>query len=203
MISSTLQPNFEKGNGLLPAIIQHVHTRKVLMLGYMSPESLEKTLATKKVTFWSRSRQELWTKGETSGNYLHYRSHLVDCDKDTILVQALPDGPTCHTGQDTCFEPEDSKGFVYQLTEVIADAKTNPREGSYTASLFAKGTPRIAKKVGEEATELVIEAMRGEDNLFLEEAADLLYHYLVLLENRGKKLEDVEAVLKARHTRRD
>ena len=187
--------------GLVPAIIQDSKTNKVLMLGYMNEESLQKTKATGLVTFFSRSKQRLWTKGEESGNHLQLVSIANDCDKDTLLIKAEPKGPTCHTGADTCWGEinKESLSFLHTLEEVISDRKANPTDESYTSSLFAKGINKIAQKVGEEAVEVVIEAKDDNDDLFKNEAADLLYHYLILLQAKGMKLEDVVAVLNERH----
>lgn len=191
--------DFDKTDGLVPAVIQHAETKQVLMLGYMNAEAWQQTQDTGKVCFYSRSKQRLWTKGETSGNYLTMVSAAVDCDNDTLLIQAQPAGPTCHTGSYTCFGAEDTKGFVHTLDALVRDRKANPQPGSYTNSLFDKGMNKVAQKVGEEAVELVIEAKDDNTELFLNEAADLMYHYLVLLAAKGHKLEDVEAVLKERH----
>ena len=191
--------DFSKGDGLVPAIIQHYATKTVLMLGYMNEEALAKTQDLGKVTFFSRSKNRLWTKGEESGNFLMLKSMEVDCDNDTLLIQVEPVGPTCHKGTHTCFGDADASGFVHQLQRIIEDRKANPSEKSYTASLFEKGINKIAHKVGEEAVETVIEAKDDNDELFLNESADLLFHYLVLLTAKGKSLEDVEAVLKSRH----
>jgi phosphoribosyl-ATP pyrophosphohydrolase/phosphoribosyl-AMP cyclohydrolase len=196
-----MKVDFSKGDGLVPAIIQHYATKTVLMLGYMNEEALAKTQAEEKVTFFSRSKQRLWTKGEESGNFLLLKSMQIDCDNDTLLIQAEPVGPTCHKGTDTCFGDADAAGFVYQLQRIIEDRKANPSEKSYTTSLFEKGINKIAQKVGEEAIETVIEAKDDNDELFLNESADLLFHYLVLLTAKGKSLEDVEVVLKSRHSR--
>ncbi|RRA98569.1 bifunctional phosphoribosyl-AMP cyclohydrolase/phosphoribosyl-ATP diphosphatase HisIE [Larkinella rosea] len=188
---------------LVPAVIQDAETGKVLMLGYMNQEAYEKTRAEGVVTFFSRSKQRLWTKGETSNNFLHVSEIRVDCDGDTLLVKARPAGPTCHTGADTCFN-EDNRGkglFLNYLQGIIRDRKQNPTEGSYTASLFKKGVNKIAQKVGEEAVELVIEAKDTNDDLFRGEAADLLYHYLILLEQKNIDLDEVIAVLQQRHTK--
>lgn len=195
-----MKPNFEKGQGLIPAIIQHANTGKVLMLGYMNEAAYEQSKSEGKVTFFSRSKQRLWTKGESSGNELHIRSMKLDCDQDTILVQAIPNGPVCHTGSETCFDDADAKGFLFHLQDIIHQTKDNPREGSYTRQLFSKGINKIAQKVGEEAVELVIEAKDDNRDLFLGEAADLMYHFLVLLAEKDLKLEDVEAVLRGRNT---
>ena len=193
--------DFKKSGGLLPAIIQDAVTGKVLMLGYMNQESYQKTLTTGKVTFYSRSRQQLWTKGETSGNFLMFKEVKVDCDGDTLLIKANPIGPVCHTGNDTCFNEINSADldFLNYLEKVIQDRQINPRVGSYTNKLFDAGIKKIAQKVGEEATELVIDAVDGDINRIKEEAADLLYHLLVLLVNREIALKDVISVLEKRH----
>ncbi|MFD1816339.1 phosphoribosyl-ATP pyrophosphatase /phosphoribosyl-AMP cyclohydrolase [Pseudarcicella hirudinis] len=196
-----MELDFNKQDGLIPAIIQDALTDKVLMLGYMNQESLEKTEKEGVVTFFSRSKQRLWTKGETSDNFLHVVEILKDCDDDTLLIKVNPAGPTCHTGADTCFN-ESNQGkaaWLNHLKRVIRDRKNNPSEKSYTASLFQKGTNKIAQKVGEEAVELVIEAMDNNDTLFKEEASDLLFHYLVLLEQRGIDFDEIIDVLRARH----
>lgn len=189
-------------SGLIPAIIQDAKTDKVLMLGYMNQEALEKTEKEGIVTFFSRSKQRLWTKGETSNNFLHVVEIMKDCDEDTLLIKVNPDGPTCHTGADTCWNEVNSSGqagWLNHLKAVIRDRKNNPSEKSYTASLFEKGTNKIAQKVGEEAVELVIEAMDNNDDLFKGEAADLLFHYLVLLEQRGIDFDEIIDVLRERH----
>jgi phosphoribosyl-ATP pyrophosphohydrolase/phosphoribosyl-AMP cyclohydrolase len=189
-------------NGLIPAIIQDAKTDKVLMLGYMNQEALEKTEKEGIVTFFSRSKQRLWTKGETSNNFLHVVEIMKDCDEDTLLIKVNPDGPTCHTGADTCWNEKNNPGqagWLNHLKAVIRDRKNNPSEKSYTASLFEKGTNKIAQKVGEEAVELVIEAMDSNDDLFKGEAADLLFHYLVLLEQRGIDFDEIIDVLRERH----
>lgn len=191
--------DFTKGDGLVPAIIQNVATKSVLMLGYMTEEALELTRSSGKVTFYSRSNKRLWTKGEESGNFLMFKSMEIDCDNDTLLIQAEPMGPTCHTGTVTCFGNTDASGFIHQLQRVIEDRKVNPDGKSYTTSLFEKGINKIAQKVGEEAVETVIEAKDNNDELFLNESADLVFHLLVLLSAKGKSIEDVEAVLKSRH----
>lgn len=192
--------DFNKGDGLLPAIIQDAVTNKVLMLGYMNEAALEKTIAEGNVTFFSRSKQRLWTKGETSGNFLQVVQITEDCDQDTLLIKVNPVGPVCHTGADTCFkETNQSDNFLLRLEKVIQDRKTNPSEKSYTASLFKKGINKVAQKVGEEAVELVIEAKDDNEELFLGEAADLMYHYLVLLAAKDYQLEDVLRVLRQRH----
>lgn len=192
--------DFEKGNGLLPAIIQEDRTHQVLMLGYMNEEALEKTKTEGKVCFYSRTKERLWTKGESSGNFLLVKEIIPDCDNDTLLIKAEPTGPVCHKGTKTCFNEESAKGFIYQLEEVIAKRKANPKEGSYTTELFEKGINKIAQKVGEEATELIIEAKDDNDGLFLNEGADLIYHLLVLLREKGFALEDIEKVLTERHS---
>ena len=193
--------DFEKGNGLVPAIIQDNKTNAVLMLGYMNEEALKKTKELGKATFFSRSKNRLWTKGETSGNFLIVKDILIDCDQDTILVKADPIGPTCHTGSDTCFnevvKPNDD--FLYKLEEIILDRKNNPTDKSYTASLFQNGINKIAQKVGEEATEVVIEAMDNNRELLKEEASDLLYHLLVLLAEKEISLSEISEVLRKRH----
>lgn len=191
--------DFDKTNGLVPAIIQHAHSGQVLMLGYMNTEAWQQTQDSKRVTFYSRSKQRIWVKGETSGNYLQLVSAQIDCDKDTLLIQALPQGPTCHTGSFSCFGEEEVKGFIHVLDSVIQHRKANPSPDSYTNKLLDKGINKVAQKVGEEAVELVIEAKDNNDDLFLNEAADLLYHTLVLLAAKGKTLEDVEQVLQQRH----
>ncbi|MFD3274614.1 bifunctional phosphoribosyl-AMP cyclohydrolase/phosphoribosyl-ATP diphosphatase HisIE [Aquirufa echingensis] len=195
----SLQPDFSKG--LVPAIIQDVSTLKVLMLGYMNEEAYAKTIAEKRVTFFSRSKNRLWTKGETSENYLDVVSVAIDCDQDTILIQVKPAGPTCHTGADTCFNESnaDNAAWLDQLKHVIRSRKNASADTSYTASLFQKGTHKVAQKVGEEAVELVIEALMNNDELFKGEAADLIFHLLVLLEDRGIGLEEIVKTLQARH----
>lgn len=196
-----MSPDFEKGGGLLPAIVQDHITGKVLMLGYMNAEALNQTQETGKVTFYSRSKERLWVKGETSGNHLILKEIAEDCDKDTILVKAEPQGPTCHTGADTCFNETNSNPitFLNQLTAIIADRKANPSEDSYTASLFKLGINKVAQKVGEEAVEVVIEAKDDNEDLFLNESADLLFHLMVLLAHKGYSLDDVVKVLEGRH----
>lgn len=191
--------DFSKNNGLVPAIIQDSATLQVLMLGYMNKEALDKTIAEGKVTFYSRSKNRLWTKGEESGNFLIVDEILQDCDDDTILIKAFPKGPTCHTGSTSCFKEEPAKGFLYKLEKVIEQRISDKDTSSYTASLFSKGVNKVAQKVGEEAVELVIEAMDNSDELFENEAADLLYHLIILLKTRNLKIEDIEAVLKGRH----
>lgn len=196
--------NFDKSpDGLIPAVIQDAETGKVLMLGYMNREAYDKTVAEKVVTFFSRSKQRLWTKGETSNNFLHVREMLIDCDGDTLLIKSNPAGPTCHTGADTCFdEVNQGKGqFLNYLQNIIHDRKVNPSDKSYTTSLFGRGVNKIAQKVGEEAVELVIEAKDDNDDLFKGEAADLLFHFLVLLEQKNMNLDDIVAVLQTRHVK--
>ena len=190
-------------DGLIPAVIQDAETGKVLMLGYMNEEAYEKTVRENIVTFYSRSKQRLWTKGETSNNFLHVKEMMVDCDGDTLLIKVHPAGPTCHTGADTCFdEVNQGKGlFLNYLQRIIHDRKENPTDKSYTSSLFRKGVNKIAQKVGEEAVELVIEAKDDNADLFKGEAADLLYHYLILLEQKNIDLDEVIAVLQQRHTK--
>lgn len=195
--------NYDKNNnGWIPAIIQDASTRKVLMLGYMNEEAYLQTVKTKKVTFYSRSKGRLWTKGEESGNFLHLIEIKVDCDNDTLLIQVKPDGPTCHKGTDTCWNENNvpAFGFLSELESIIKDRKENADiEKSYVASLFKKGINKIAQKVGEEAIETVIEAKDNNDDLFLNESADLLFHYLILLEAKGYNLNDVVGILEARH----
>lgn len=193
--------DFSKNNGLVPAIVQDDQTGKVLMLGYMNQEALDHTNASGKVTFFSRSKQRLWTKGETSGNFLMLKSITVDCDQDTLLIKVNPIGPACHTGDDTCFQEinEPNYGFLSELTHIIANRKNNPDEHSYVSSLFKKGINKIAQKVGEEAVETVIEAKDTNDELFKNEAADLLFHLMILLEAKNFKLNDVAEILKNRH----
>ena len=186
-------------DGLIPAIVQDCFTLKVLMLGYMNRESLEKTLATDKVTFFSRSRKCLWTKGETSGNFLLAREMFADCDNDTILVKAEPLGPTCHTGSTSCFGTDGDEGFIRELQEIIRRRKAERPEGSYTVRLFDKGTAKIAQKVGEEAVETVIEAVADNDPAMIYEASDLIYHLLVLLVHKGLSISDLETELRKRH----
>lgn len=193
--------DFTKNDGLVPAIIQDANTNKVLMLGYMDEEALEKTQKEKRVTFYSRSKKRLWTKGETSNNFLELVDMELDCDRDTLLVKVKPKGPTCHQGTDTCWgDPNENDEFIYHLERVIQDRKLNPSEKSYTSSLFKKGINKVAQKVGEEAVELVIEAKDDNKDLFLGEAADLMYHYLVLLAAKGYRLEEVVDVLRKRHS---
>jgi phosphoribosyl-ATP pyrophosphohydrolase/phosphoribosyl-AMP cyclohydrolase len=198
---SDLKINFSKTDGLVPCIVQDFKTRQVLMLGFMNEEAYQKTLREKRVTFFSRSKQRLWTKGETSGNFLDVVETLIDCDQDTILIKANPIGPVCHTGADTCFDEKNSGWDLSSLEAVIKDRKANPAKGSYTTSLFESGINKVAQKVGEEAVELIIEAKDNSKDLFLNEASDLMYHYLVLLTAKGFSLDDVLDVLKKRHSK--
>ncbi len=189
-------------DGLVPAIIQDATTKNVLMLGYMNEEAYKKTVATNKVTFFSRSKKRLWTKGEESGNFLSLVSVKNDCDNDTLLIQVNPLGPTCHTGTDTCWSEDNvqSFGFLSELENIIKGRReAGNTENSYVASLFAKGINKIAQKVGEEAVEIVIEAKDNNDDLFLNEGADLLFHYLILLQAKGFTLKDIVKILKGRH----
>lgn len=190
--------DFQKNNGLVPAIIQDNATLQILMLGYMNEEAFAKTQQEKKVTFFSRSKNRLWTKGESSGNFLLVNEIRVDCDNDTILIKATPQGPTCHTGSTSCFKAETSKGFLYQLQNTISGRIDNDDENSYTNKLFKKGINKVAQKVGEEAVELVIEAKDNNDELFKNEAADLLYHFLILLKAKKITFEEIEEVLESR-----
>ena len=195
--------DFQKySDGLLPAIVQDASTRVVLMLGFMNAEAYKKTTETQRVTFYSRSKQRLWTKGEESGNFLEVRDIKVDCDRDTVLILAEPLGPVCHTGSDTCFGDRqgDDLAFLRQLEGIIAARKqSGATENSYVASLFKEGIHKIAQKVGEEAVELVLESKDDDESAFLNEAADLLFHYLLLLKAKDKRLADVSAVLRSRH----
>lgn len=193
--------DFEKMGGLIPAIVQDNDTNKVLMLGFMNEEAYEKTMQTGKVTFFSRTRNCLWTKGETSGNVLKVVSVLVDCDNDTLLVKAQPSGPVCHTGADTCFgeKNEEAIMFLKYLQDFIERRRQEMPEGSYTTSLFMKGINRMAQKVGEEAVETVIEATNGTDDRLIYEASDLIYHLIVLLTSKGMRIEDLAKELKKRH----
>jgi phosphoribosyl-ATP pyrophosphohydrolase/phosphoribosyl-AMP cyclohydrolase len=194
-----MKPIFNKNHGLIPCIVQDAATLKVLMLGYMNEEALAKTQSEKRVTFFSRSKEKLWTKGETSGNFLEVVDILADCDADTLLIKASPTGPVCHTGADTCFNERNTSFSLKELEAIIHARKANPKEGSYTNSLLQAGINKVAQKVGEEAVELVLEAKDQNDDLFLGEAADLIYHFLVLLAAKNKTLADVEEVLKNRH----
>jgi phosphoribosyl-ATP pyrophosphohydrolase/phosphoribosyl-AMP cyclohydrolase len=194
--------DFAKGNGLIPVVIQDNNTLRVLMLGYMNEDAFKKTLEEKKVTFFSRSKNRLWTKGETSGNYLYVEEISADCDNDSILIKATPAGPTCHTGSASCFGDETAKGFIYELEHIINQRINNNTEESYTNKLYKKGINKVAQKVGEEAVELVIEAKDDNIELFRNEAADLLYHLLILLKIKGVDLESIEEVLKKRHIKK-
>jgi phosphoribosyl-ATP pyrophosphohydrolase/phosphoribosyl-AMP cyclohydrolase len=194
--------DFEKCGGLVPAIVQDAQTKNVLMLGYMNEEAYQKTVETKKVTFWSRSRQCLWTKGETSGNILHLVSIKVDCDNDTLLVRAIPDGPTCHTGTDTCWGEENNENpimFLTELQDFIEKRHEQMPEGSYTTKLFRDGVNKMAQKVGEEALETVIEATNGTNEHLVYEGSDMLYHLIVLLTSKGLRIEDLAEELHRRH----
>lgn len=191
--------DFKKTDGLIPAIVQHANTMQVLMLGYMNEEAVAKTIAEGKVTFFSRTRNRLWTKGEKSGNFLLVDEIMQDCDNDALLIKAFPQGPTCHTGSTSCFKEETSKGFLYKLENIIEQRIVDNDESSYTAKLFARGVNKVAQKVGEEAVELVIESKDNNVDLFKNEAADLLYHFLILIKTKNLKLEDIEEILKGRH----
>jgi phosphoribosyl-ATP pyrophosphohydrolase/phosphoribosyl-AMP cyclohydrolase len=195
-----MNPDFSKySDQLVPAIIQDDTSGVVLMLGFMNEESLRITKESGKVTFWSRSKNRLWTKGEESGNFLHVVEVMSDCDNDTLLIKVNPEGPVCHTGSDTCWNESNADKFLYQLERVIQSRKNADPASSYTAQLLSKGINKVAQKVGEEAVELVIEAKDNDKEKFLGEAADLLYHYTVLLAAKGYSLSDVESVLKKRH----
>jgi len=194
--------NFTKyADGLVPAIVQDANTKTVLMLGFMNQAAVDATLAEGKVTFYSRSKNRLWTKGEESGNFLNYISMSLDCDQDSLLIQANPEGPVCHMGTDTCWGEDNntSIAFLNKLEQIIADRKKADPSSSYVASLFAKGINKIAQKVGEEAVEMVIEAKDNNEQLFLDESADLLFHYMILLQSKGYALADVAKVLAQRH----
>jgi len=190
--------NFEKVKGLMPVVVQDATTLQVLMLGYMNEEALEKTRKENRVTFYSRTKEQLWTKGETSGNFLEVIDLKVDCDQDCILITVIPNGPTCHKGTTSCFGEENDKAFIYKLEKTISQRIDDNDPDSYTNKLFQLGINKVAQKVGEEAVELVIEAKDNNDDLFKNEAADLLYHYLILLKAKGFQLEDIEAVLRER-----
>ncbi len=196
-----MKPDFEKMGGMIPAIIQDYHTNKVLMLGYMNAEALAQTRKTGKVTFFSRSKGRLWMKGETSGHTLQVVQILEDCDNDTLLVKALPNGPVCHTGDDTCFGEHNTEEvmFLKQLQDFIVRRRQEMPEGSYTTSLFSKGVNRMAQKVGEEAVETVIEATNGTEDGFIYEASDMIYHLIVLLTSKGLRIEDLARELRKRH----
>ena len=192
--------NLEKcADGLLPVIVQDAATLKVLMLGYMNREAFDKTVAEGRVTFFSRTRSTLWTKGETSGNYLLVKDMYVDCDGDTLLVKAEPIGPTCHRGTTSCFDTPESEGFIRHLQQVVQQRHRDMPEGSYTTKLFIKGVKKIAQKVGEEAVESVVEAVDGNRDRFIYEASDMIYHLLVLMEQMGCSIEDMEHELALRH----
>jgi phosphoribosyl-ATP pyrophosphohydrolase/phosphoribosyl-AMP cyclohydrolase len=194
--------DFEKSGGLVPAIIQDARTKNVLMLGYMNEEAYQRTMESKRVTFWSRSRQCLWTKGETSGNYLNLVDMKVDCDHDTLLVRAIPDGPTCHTGTDTCWGEDNKENavlFLSELQDFIEQRHEQMPEGSYTTKLFRDGTNKMAQKLGEEALETVIEATNGTNEHLVYEASDMLYHLIVLLTSKGLRIEDLATELHRRH----
>ena len=190
--------DFNKGDGLVPVIIQNAQTMQVLMLGYMNKEALDQTIKTKKVTFYSRSKQRLWMKGESSGNILSVIDIKMDCDHDSLLIFVNPKGPTCHTGSTSCFKEDTSKGFIYELEKTINDRINSKDSKSYTNELYQKGINKIAQKVGEEAVELVIEAKDSNDELFKNEAADLLYHLLILLKVKDQSFSNIEEVLKSR-----
>lgn len=191
--------DFTKGNGLVPVVIQDNSSLQVLMVGYMNEEAFARTSAEKKVTFFSRSKNRLWTKGETSGNFLYVEEILTDCDNDSILIKVNPAGPVCHTGTTSCFADEPAKGFIYKLEKIIAQRIEDNDGESYTNKLYKRGINKVAQKVGEEAVELVIEAKDDNIDLFKNEAADLLYHLLILLKTKGVNLQNIEAVLKERH----
>jgi phosphoribosyl-ATP pyrophosphohydrolase/phosphoribosyl-AMP cyclohydrolase len=191
--------DFSKGNGLVPVVIQDNNTLQVLMVGYMNEEAFEKTINEKRVTFFSRSKNRLWTKGEASGNYLNVEEILSDCDNDSILIKVKPAGPVCHTGSTACFGEETAKGFIYELEKVITQRILNDADDSYTNKLYKKGINKVAQKVGEEAIELIIEARDNNIDLFKNEAADLLYHFMILLKTKGINLQSVEEVLEKRH----
>lgn len=195
----TQQIDFSKQGGLIPCVVQDVKTSRVLMVGFMNEEAYQKTIHEKRVTFFSRTKQRLWTKGETSGNFLQVSDIKVDCDNDTLLIKVIPTGPVCHTGADTCFSEDNDRWDLLTLEEVIKDRKNNPQSGSYTTTLFEAGINKVAQKVGEEAVELIIEAKDTNQTLFLNEAADLMYHYLVLLTAKDCSMNDVLEVLKKRH----
>ena len=196
------QIDFSKGNGLVPVVIQDNNALQVLMVGYMNEEALEKTIKDKKVTFFSRSKNRLWTKGETSGNYLFVEEILSDCDKDSLLIRVNPAGPVCHTGSTSCLGDEISKGFIYELEHIINQRIIKNSEDSYTNKLYKKGINKVAQKVGEEAVELIIEAKDDNIELFQNEAADLLYHLLILLKSKNVRFSDIEEVLKKRHEKK-
>ncbi|MEP6793583.1 MAG: bifunctional phosphoribosyl-AMP cyclohydrolase/phosphoribosyl-ATP diphosphatase HisIE [Saprospiraceae bacterium] len=188
-------PDFNKANGLIPVVVQDVISLQVLMLGYMNEEAYYKTLSDKKITFFSRSKNRLWTKGETSGHFLYVDAIHLDCDHDTLLILARADGPTCHTGAVSCFNTQTSKGFLYRLEQTIHQRIENNDANSYTNKLYKRGINKVAQKLGEEAVELIIEAKDNNADLFKNEAADLLYHFLILLKAKGSSLEEIEQVL--------
>jgi phosphoribosyl-ATP pyrophosphohydrolase/phosphoribosyl-AMP cyclohydrolase len=191
--------NFNKdANGLVPVVVQNNNTLQVLMLGYMNEEAFLKTQKEQRVTFFSRSKNRLWTKGEGSGNFLTVKDIQIDCDNDTILIKAIPKGPTCHTGSTSCFKDDSAKGYIYELEATISQRIDDNDEASYTNELYKRGINKVAQKVGEEAVELIIEAKDNDDNLFKNEAADLMYHYLILLKAKGFTINDIEEVLMER-----
>ncbi len=194
-----MEIDFNKGNGLVPVVIQDSSTLQVLMVGYMNQEALEKTTVENRVTFFSRSKNRLWTKGETSGNFLYVETIQPDCDNDTLLIKVRPSGPVCHTGSTSCFAEETAKGFIYQLEQIINQRIEDNIADSYTNKLYRKGINKVAQKVGEEAVELIIEAKDDNIELFRNESADLLYHLLILLKSKGIDLTSIEEVLKERH----
>jgi len=193
--------DFTKGDGLVPVVIQDNNSLQILMVGYMNKEALKKTKREKKVTFFSRSKNRLWTKGETSGNFLYVEEILSDCDNDSILIKVNPAGPVCHTGSTSCFNEETAKGFIYELEQIIKQRIENDANDSYTNKLYKKGINKVAQKVGEEAVELIIEAKDNDKCLFENEAADLLYHLLILLKSKNSGLQRIEEVLKERHNK--
>lgn len=196
--------DFKKnGNGLIPAIIQNEATLKVLMLGYMNAEAFEKTVQEEKVTFFSRTKNRLWTKGETSGHFLNVRDIKLDCDNDTLLIKVIPNGPACHTGSTSCFNTDDTEGFIRALQRIVEQRKIERPDGSYTVKLFDKGVNKMAQKVGEEAVEAVIEAIDCNDERFIYEASDLIYHLLVLLSSKNMSIADLEKELYKRHSRKN
>lgn len=194
-----MEINFNKGSGLVPVVIQDNDTLQVLMVGYMNEDAFKKTREDGKVTFFSRSKDRLWTKGETSGNFLIVKEITIDCDNDTLLIKVNPAGPVCHTGRKSCFGEETSKGFIYKLEQIINQRIENDVRESYTNKLFRKGINKVAQKVGEEAVELVIEAKDDNPELFKNEAADLLYHLLILLKTKNISFSEIEEILHSRH----
>ena len=198
-----MQIDFKKGNGLIPVIIQNTSTLQVLMLGYMNEEAFDKTKNEGLVTFYSRSKKRLWTKGESSNNFLKVEDIQIDCDNDTILIKATPSGPTCHTGTTSCFKEETSKGFIYELEKTINQRIDEDDSSSYTNQLFKRGINKVAQKVGEEAVEVVIEAKDDNDDLFKNEVADLIYHTLILLKAKNTSLYEIESVLSTRNKNTD